>query len=94
MSDKPLFIPLKREWFEAFASGGKAEEFRPYNARWNEQSCRIGRAVVLSCGYGTQRRMRGVVTGFRVAGPGAHPAIRSVYPTGDRFAAIKIELED
>lgn len=90
--ERPLFIPLRREWFDAFACGEKAEEFRPYNARWNERSCRIGRPVVLSCGYGSKRRLRGVVVGFRVVGPRAHPGIRTVYPTGDRFAAIAVRL--
>jgi len=62
--EKPLFIPLKREYFEAFAAGTKDTEYRRYSERWNERTCRIGRAVVLSLGYGKQRRLTGVVTGF------------------------------
>ena len=90
--DRPLFIPLRAEWFEAFAEGRKREEFRPYNARWNERSCPVGRPVVLSCGYGAKRRLRGVIEGFRVAGPDATPTLRSIYPTGDRFSAIAIRV--
>jgi hypothetical protein len=61
---KPLFIPLKTEFFDAFASGSKTVEFRQYGARWNEKTCSIGRAVVLSKGYGKKHRLTGVVCGF------------------------------
>lgn len=60
-----LFIPLRREYFEAFESGEKTEEYRPYGPRWNERTCRIGRRVVISLGYGTLRRLTGTITGFR-----------------------------
>lgn len=63
---KRLFIPLKREYFEAFEKGTKREEYRPLGPRWNAQTCFIGRRVVLSCGYGKQRRLDAVVTSFRV----------------------------
>jgi hypothetical protein len=59
-----LFIPLKREYFEAFASGTKQTEFRPYGPRWNEKTCYIGRRVLLSLGYGKQRRLTGKVARF------------------------------
>ena len=63
---KPLFIPLKAEYFEAFERGEKKEEYRIYGPRWNEKTCAIGRAVVLSYGYGKKRRLRGVVVSFRI----------------------------
>lgn len=59
-----LFIPLKTEYFEAFANGSKDTEYRPYGPRWNERTCRVGRPVVLSKGYGKRQRLRGVVVGF------------------------------
>lgn len=59
-----LFIPLKKEYFEAFERGEKTEEYRIYGPRWNERTCAIGRPVVLSCGYGKARRLRGVVVSF------------------------------
>ncbi|WP_211217706.1 hypothetical protein, partial [Novispirillum itersonii] len=92
--EKPLFIPLCRQWFDAFQSGLKTEEFRPAGGRWNPKTCRIGRPVTLSLGYGKHRRLAGVITGFR-----EDPAItqtetwRSIY--GDRYAsavAIRIIL--
>lgn len=63
---KPLFIPLKRDYFEAFERGEKREEYRPFGPRWNRRTCEIGRSVVLSLGYGKRRRLIGVVTSFRV----------------------------
>lgn len=62
---KPLFIPLKREYFDAFVTGRKDEEYRPYGTRWNEQTCPVGRKVVLSLGYGNKRRATGEIVGFR-----------------------------
>jgi len=59
-----LFIPLRREWFEAFRKRYKTFEYRPYGSRWNEKTCRIGRKVTLSLGYGKQNRMHGEVVSF------------------------------
>ncbi len=61
----PLFVPLKRAFFEAFERGEKREEFRIYGPRWNEITCAIGRPVVLSLGYGKARRLRGRVVSFK-----------------------------
>lgn len=63
-SEVALFIPLKTEYFEAFANGSKDTEYRPYGPRWNERTCRVGRPVVLSKGYGNGQRLRGVVVKF------------------------------
>jgi len=63
---KPLFIPLKTEWYEAFESGSKSEELRRHGPRWNANTCRVGRKVTLSCGYGKHRRMSGQVASFTV----------------------------
>lgn len=63
--EKALFIPLKAQHFDAFASGDKTTEFRLYGPRWNEGTCRVGRAVVLSRGYGKQRRLLGKIVAFQ-----------------------------
>lgn len=91
--EKALFVPLKSEHFEAFAAGQKQEEYRVYGARWNEVTCRPGRRVTLSHGYGKRRRLHGTVTGFRIVGADAHPALPSLYPGRDQFAAIAIHLD-
>lgn len=64
---KPLFIPLKREYFDAFERGEKDTEYRIWGPRWNERVCIMGRDVVLSCGYGKHRRLEGVIREFNKA---------------------------
>jgi hypothetical protein len=64
--EKPLFIPLKSQYYYAFAYGRKSTEYRQYGPRWNERVCRIGRPVVLSRGYGKRDRLAGIITGFRM----------------------------
>jgi len=63
--EKPVFIPLKKVYYLQFANGMKKTEYRQYGRRWNEKVCRIGRSVLLSCGYGNKNRMRGIITDFR-----------------------------
>lgn len=58
---KPLFIPLKTEYYEAFKNGTKTEELRKLGPRWNEKTCGVGRDVILSKGYGKQNRMKGII---------------------------------
>lgn len=62
---KPLFIPLRKEYFEEFESGKKDTEYRLYGAHWNERTCTAGRPVILSCGYSKKRRLSGVITSFK-----------------------------
>ncbi len=62
---KPLFIPLKTEYYEKFQDGSKTDELRLYGKRWNENTCQIGRYVVLSLGYGKQNRMSGTIWRFK-----------------------------
>lgn len=65
MTDRPLFIPLKAECFDAFANGTKRVEYRRRGPRWNADTCRIGRRVVISRGYGKRARLSGVITSFQ-----------------------------
>lgn len=91
---RPLFIPLKREHFEAFRSGIKDTEYRLYGPRWNEITCPIGRPVILSLGYGKAHRIEGTVFGFSThANPRQLPGWINCY--GDRqgkAACIKITI--
>ena len=59
MNGKALFIPLKKCYFDAFASGRKTVEYRKAGKRWNLKTCTPGREVILSCGYGKQKRLAG-----------------------------------
>ena len=65
MSEHPLFVPLRSEYYEAFKAGKKTDELRIYGPRWNERTCAVGRAVVLSKGYGKKNRMTGRVWKFK-----------------------------
>jgi hypothetical protein len=47
---RPLFIPLKTKLYDAFVDGSKNVEYRLRGPRWNADTCRIGRPVILSKG--------------------------------------------
>ena len=48
--EKLLFIPLKAEYYDQFATGEKRDELRLYGPRWNKRTCPVGRPVILSRG--------------------------------------------
>lgn len=60
---KPLFIPLKSEYFYAFKDGSKTKERRLAGKRWNFKTCPVGRDVILSKGYGKKERLSGYIVG-------------------------------
>ena len=95
-TSKPLFIPLKTEFFEAFENGTKDTEYRLYGPRWNERTCVVGREVVLSHGYGNKRRLRGIVAGFEISWePTKTEAWQKCYGGKDSSGAaacIRVEL--
>lgn len=64
VKERPLFIPLKTEYYEQFERGEKFVEYRLYGPRWNEKTCRIGRTVTLSKGYGRKNRMKSKISHF------------------------------
>lgn len=86
---KPLFIPLKTEFYEAFVNGSKTTEYRRHGPRWNSETCRVGRPVVLSKGYGKAHRTNGRVVDFYLSKlPSRTDAWRACYGnTGDEVAA-------
>lgn len=94
MSDKPLFIPLKGEFYDQFATGQKDTEYRPFGPRWNERTCPPGREVVLSHGYGKAHRLRGTVASFQLSSDIPKTKLwRSIYGTKHHYAAcIQISL--
>lgn len=88
-----LFIPLKGEYFDAFERGEKVIEYRLYSNRWNERTCRVGRPVVLSRGYGRRRRLRGEVSAFWTSTEPSE-AFRACYPKvkNPTVACIQVKL--
>jgi hypothetical protein len=91
---KPLFIPLKREFFDAFERGEKTVEYRPYGVRWNERTCEVGRPVMLSNGYGNHRRLKGHVVQFaKSTAASKTKSWESCYGPGEcEVACIHIEV--
>lgn len=61
-NDKPLFIPLKREYYEQFESGEKTYEIRKHGKRWHSGTCWVGRKATVSLGYGKSNRLNMVVS--------------------------------
>lgn len=97
-AEKPLFIPLRREHFEAFRSGAKREEYRKPGGRWNARTCRPGRAAVLSLGYGKKDRLAARVAHFRIAWVCALPSavratIQAIYGPIETVACIGLNVE-
>ena len=93
---KPLFLPLKAEYFDAFERGIKRLEYRRAGKRFNDRSCFIGRDVVLSRGYGKARRLTGRITSFTVdESPLKLPGWVDCYGSAQAKAAvIGIELHN
>lgn len=93
MAEKPLFIPLKTVWYRQFERGSKTEELRLYGPRWNERTCRVGRKVVLSKGYGKSERLSGEIWKFKkqhgtLFGSTYRAAIKSIFGTLDVDIAV------
>jgi hypothetical protein len=89
----PLFVPLRSEYYEAFADGSKRDELRIYGPRWNERTCAPGRAIVLSKGYGKRSRMTGRIWKFKrqhgsTFGSTYKSAILNCYGTLDVWMAV------
>ena len=94
---KPLFIPLKSEYYLQFKSGEKNIEYRLYGPRWNEKTCRIGRSVILSKGYGKKDRIYRMIWEFykrdaRTFGSTVRADILECFGTLDKpIAEIRME---
>ena len=101
--NKPLFVFLKTEFYEAFRTGTKSrgpqgfmEEYRLRRGQWNARVCWLGRQVVLSKGYGKGHRMRAVIRGYREG-----MFLRKLAPFVERYgpaektgaAGLALELE-
>ncbi len=95
MPEKDLFIPLKREYYEAFERSDKDTEYRLPGGRWNAHTCRVGRWATLSLGYGKARRMRKKIASFEIRplNGGAAVAFSDCYPGKPNMAAcIRFEV--
>ncbi len=92
-SPRPLFIPLKREWFERFRDGSKRIEWRAYGPRWNTRVAHRGRRVTLSLGYSGARLSGTVLRCRRVHASRAPDVARSIYPRARFLCAIYLRVQ-
>lgn len=89
--ERPLFIPLQAQWFERIKSGEKRHEYRAYGPRWNERTCRVGRRVVCSRGYGKAQRIERTIASFSVIDWSAAPQeALDIYPDAAFIACIEL----
>lgn len=95
VTSKSLFVPLRGVYFDAFERGEKKTEYRKRGQRWNAETCAIGRRVVLSRGYGRQKRLTGTITAFHYdTMPSRLPGWLECYgPNSGDAACITIELD-
>ena len=75
--------------FDAFKAGAKSREFRPLGPRWNLNTCTIGRAVILSRGYGKQSRITKRIVATEVTNAPA-PEFVKIYGEGKLCLAIEL----
>lgn len=94
MNTPPMFVPLQTRWFQAFATGRKRIEWRPYGPRWNRTVAVPGRRVVLSHGYSGDRLLATVVQTRRVSRNRAPSGAQTLFPDTQEFCAIHLELSD
>lgn len=89
---RPLFVPLKSQYYEAFIDGSKDTEYRKYGKGWNERTCVVGRRVTISKGYGKQNRRTGTIVGFTKRQMSSQAWI-DCYGEPGLAACIRIELD-
>lgn len=94
IENKPLFVALKTKFYEQFKYGLKRYELRKLNSNFNAQTCKIGKAVILSKGYGNHERLGCYITSYKEVNGSDLPlnmqkSAREVYGTATlRFAII------
>jgi hypothetical protein len=90
MLRKPLWVPLRAVYFDAFATGTKTTEYRKLGGRLGKlEHLVIGRAVVLSRGY-SGPRLQMVIKAVSVVPAATVPDAAAIY--GHRARLVAIEL--
>ena len=93
---KPVYLPVKRKWFELYAKGEKTVELRRMGTRITAQITRygletnIGREVRIRLGYRGQEELRGVIRDVKI-----YPLVEAIPDEVLRMACIdRIEAAD
>jgi hypothetical protein len=91
MMTTPLWVPLKAEYFDAFAAGTKTTEYRRLGGPLGQlKRLPVGRPVTLSRGY-SGPRLHMVIKAVSVVSALSVPGCVQLY--GRRAHVVAIELE-
>jgi hypothetical protein len=96
MDDKspPLFVPLRAEFFRAFADGTKTVEWRKFGPRFNERTLFVGRRVTLSNGYSGERLFGRIVQLEFAPAERVGPLALLLYKPRDLLVGLHVKLVD
>jgi len=94
---KPVYLPVKRKWFELYAKGEKTVELRRMGTRITAQITRytpleanIGREVRIRLGYGGREELRGVIRDVKI-----YPLVEAIPDEVLKMACVsRIEAAD
>ena len=94
---KPVYLPVKRKWFELYVKGEKTVELRRMGTRITAQLTRytpleanIGREVRIRLGYGGREELRGVIRDVKI-----YPLVEAIPDEVLRMACVgRIEAAD
>jgi len=93
---KPVYLPVKRKWFELYAKGKKTVELRRMGTWVTAQITRygleanIGREVRIRLGYRGREELRGVIRDVKI-----YPLVEAIPDEVLRMACIdRIEAAD
>lgn len=82
-----------KQYYLAFAEGSKTVEYRKAGGPWNRKTCVVGREIIISNGYTSKGRLRGVITGFKEsAAAGRRKGFVEIYGSGNIAACISIKV--
>jgi hypothetical protein len=87
----PLFVPLRAEYFRAFAEGSKTVEWRKFGPRFNDKTLYRGRSITLSNGY-SGARLYGRITALELKPAEAVPHVGTIYKPKDLLVGIHVKL--
>jgi hypothetical protein len=90
MRERALFVPLYGEHFDNFANGKKTFEYRQYGARWNLETCWIGRPLILSRGYSGPRLRSTIIAVALVPARDIPKDVRGLFPLGAQLIRIAV----
>lgn len=89
---RPVFLPLRAEFFRAFAAGTKTVEWRKFGPRFNERTLWVGKRVTLSNGY-SRDRLTGRIVQLEFSLARKVEGALSIYKPSDTLVGIHIKVD-